>query len=356
MKVTTYIMTILLLSLCGCGGMYFPQNAMMDPADGVSIPHPVEAERKGVKEITVFTTIMDPGLLTEAIANSGVWPSVGQIPGQDEVLEGYAYLADLGRYGDFMLNHVFNYPEEIVIQAKFLYLNRDGGTAYKLDGTIIPEKDYDPEKFDKNKEYCSQFFEKYGMTLAELDAIWRKYIVSNECSFLEGDGLFLDNTCAAKVAQDVGDISTTLGIKVGSEEWENYKERVSHIMNHNQKMPDGEIRMTNLDLNEFRKDAVKNNGSNWGKRFLKNSTIPLSLLIGISTGPAGYLAASNVVGDALNAGIDTSLKGHYDRATILAKELKPNFRAVVMAYKYRLKERDSVIRDLNLRIQDYKRK
>jgi hypothetical protein len=352
MKITNYIMTVLLLSICGCGGMYYPQHALMDPAQGVSIPHPAEAERNGIKEITYFTTIMEPGLLTEAVGNGGVWPSLGKVKNQDKLLKGYAYLADLGKYGDFTLNHVYNFPEILLSQAKFIYLNRDGGTAYRLDGLMIPVDQYDPEKFDKNTEYRNEIFEKFGMTFKELDNIWRNYIVSNECSFLEGEGLFFDKACAKKVAEDLADASMVVEIKVGSSEWEDYKKYLSRIMTHNHKMPDGEIRMSNLDLNEFRKDAVMNNGSDYGKRFLKNSTIPISMLIGITAGPVGLLAASNVAGDALNAGIDTSLKGHYDRATILAKELKPNFQAVVAAFKYRLKEKDSAIRSLSLKINE----
>lgn len=348
---------IVVVVLSGCGGEYFPKHALMDPANGLSIPHPVEVERNGVKKVTLFSALLDAGLLTESVANSGVWPSMGMKGDCKNLLNGYTYIADLGNYGDFVLNQVYNYSAMELAQVKFLYFNRDAGWAYMLSGAPVPEQDYNPEKFEKDEKYCRELFEKYGMTLEQNDKFWREYVVVNECTFLDGNKkdaqLSFDKKCAEKVARKLEGASMTVEFIVGSPEWEDYKKYVSGIMSHNHKMADGEIRMSNIDNETFRRDASKNNGSSWGKRFLKNSTIPIAMIVGFTGGPAGYLAASNIAGDALAAGIDTKLKGYSDRATIETKEMKPNFRTAISGLKYRIKERDSVIREQNIKIAEY---
>ena len=109
------IILLMLAMIAGCASSngHLPDHALKDPADGISIPNPVEYERQGRKVMTMFKIVMDPGLWTEVIAGGGVWPIVGAAHEDDneKLYRGYCYLDSPNYWGDFLLNCLLNYPE-----------------------------------------------------------------------------------------------------------------------------------------------------------------------------------------------------------------------------------------------------
>lgn len=319
---------LILLAGCATGNGHLPEHALKDPAQGISIPHPVEAEKAGVKAFTTFTVIMNSDLWTEVVAAGGVFPVLGQAD-DGSVFKGYGYLASVNWWGDFLLQCVFAYGKGELKDAKSAVFNRDAGWAYKLDGR---EEEYDPEKFENDQEYRKDFFQISGMTLSQLDESWKNYFY--------GQGL-----------KPAHNLTSVQEIAVGTPEWEAYKARLAAQMPNNYKMADGQIRIGHLEREDFTMAAVEDPGFTGGARFVKDLKVPLLVLP--LAGLAWPIAAgTSVVSSAVAASVDDSWSGFYGRAKIIRHDMAPAFRQIVAIYKELLKRRDERIGELERQIKD----
>lgn len=325
-----FLICFVCLSLVSCASSngHLPSHAFKNPAEGISIPHPVEYERQNRKTMTMFAIIMDPGLWTEVVAGGGVWPIVGGVyEGDNENLyRGYCYLARPNYWGDFLLNCVFNHDQSNLANARFLMFNRDAGWAYSLSGEL--QNPYDPQKFDKSRKYRKEIFEEYGWSLSELDNSWKRYYQSHEEDF--------ENHLS------VVEVSS-------SEDWDMAVSLLGQDMPNSLKMPDGEIRMTYLPLDNFRYEAVKNPGFTGGQRFLKNAKLPL-IALPFAGAAMPLILGADVVSTALVAGIDDDWAGYYGRAKTIRYDLAPVFRNLCGIYKMMLADRNREIERLKIQI------
>jgi len=335
MKALKVIITLVFVAVIGCASgnnKHLPSHAFSNPIDAVSIPHPVEIEKIGIKEITTFQIAMDPALLTEVIESRGVWPIIGECEG-NKILRSYAYLRDVSFWGDFILQAEFYHPKAELEKCRFLYFNRDAGYAYALSGNQLPERGekdqlgYDPEKFESDEKYRSNLFGKYGLTLVQLDDLWRMYFSSK-------NGRLPEN------------FTVIFEIKVGSEKWIKHRDFIDSIMISNPKMPDGKIRTTYVSLEKFKTFSVQRPGFNMGQRMLKNGiNVPIGLS-SFAVADMGIATSVGLLGNAVNASIDDSWSGYYARAEALRYDLAPMFRYVVSIFQNLLRERDLLIDDL----------
>ncbi len=323
------LVLMMFVGLIGCAGSsnYLPEHALTNPVDAVSIPHPIEIEKTGIKTVTTFVAVMDPALWTEIAVIGGIWPVLAQTL-EGKILKGYAYLSEVNYWGDFLLRFVFCFSKEDLGQVKILYFNRDGGWAYQLSGKEIR---YDPKKFDDDKEYQNKIFSQFGMTLSQMDSFWIEYLGKKEIEVPD-------------------DLSSIQEMVIGSPEWKNYKKKLASVMKYNYKMANGKIRTGYLPLDAFRQEAVRIPGFNGAERFLERAKLPLIALpftgIGLVT-----IAAINIVGDAVVAGVDDDWSGYYARAKIVRYQMAPLFRQICLVYKKLLEGRDERIKTLEREVR-----
>ena len=315
--------------LIGCAsskGYHIPKYALTDPVDGISVLHPVELEKAGIKEIITFQGILDPGLWVEVVNAGGVWPFLAKTP-SNKILDGYVYLSNITYWGDWQLQFDFLGNYEEIKTAKILYFNKDAGFAYSPIGEQI---EYDPKKFEEDKEYQDKLFQEHGKTLEELDMFWKDYLIQKE----------LDPP---------SDFTSVMQIKIPSPEWKKYKGKLTALMQYNYKMGNGEIRCGYLPLESFRKTAIEIPGFNGVDRYLKQAKIPL---IALPFSGIGFLASTGVTlaSNAIVAGIDTDWTGAYARAKVLRYQMAPLFQQITLIYKELLKKRDIIIKDLKFKL------
>jgi hypothetical protein len=301
----------------------------------MSLPHPDSLVKAGVKKMTAFGVRLDEGLLTEMVFAGGILPILAQKP-DGEILVGHLLVAPengelpMNPFGDIIGQAVFANGLDELGEARFLVTNRDGGWAYTLTGWEIRDgkkKDqpaykslpYDGEKFDKDKAYRQEFFGRFGMTLHDLDRFWQGY-------YQYYGGQFEGNT---------------IEVAIGSLDWQQYVESLvgpNGLMPKKYSMPNGEIRVSYLDLDTFRDLATEYTGINGSERWLKRAGLPLGIAAMTSGYGAVAIVASSLGGQGLAAGIDDSWKGYYGRAKIIRHELAPYFRLLASAYKKRLNQ------------------
>ncbi|MFH1367317.1 MAG: hypothetical protein ABIH38_05045 [Patescibacteria group bacterium] len=324
----SFCLMFLTVPMIGCvAGQYLPKQALINPVDGISVPHPVEIEKVGVKTITTFQGLMDSGLWVEVVGAGGVWPWLARTP-LGEILDGYAYLTGINYWGDWQLQFVFLGSVKELQFVKILYFNRDAGYCYKLTGV---QAEYDPQKFDTSEDYRNKIFQEYGMTLKELDGFWLDYLREKELNPPQT-------------------LSSAIELKTDSPEWEDFKSRVARVFPYNYKMGNGEIRSSYLPLESFRQAAVEIPGFNGVDRYLKRAKLPI---VALPFAGAGLLviAGASVAGDAVSAGIDANWTGAYARAETLRYKMAPLFRQICLVYKELLKKRDERIKNLQFQLR-----
>ncbi|MEA3272530.1 MAG: hypothetical protein U9P90_02575 [Patescibacteria group bacterium] len=312
--------------LTGCASnpnKYLPKTVLTKPENAVSVPHPIEIEREKIRAITKFIAIMDPGLWTEVVYGGGVWPALAQ-DNNGKISRGYGFLTGVNFFGDFLIQFILSGTETKSRESRIIYLNRDNGWAYTLLGQEI--KEYDPKKFDKDKKFQKKIFDK-GTTLSEIESFWKNY------------------------SKDKGipNEYRVQGIKVGSQEWDNYKKEIKSNLKYNYKMPGGQIRCGYLPLKNFRQIASEMPGFSGAERWLEKAKLPLISLPFTGIGLL-YLVGTSIVSDAVTAGIDDSWSGFYGRATVIRYELAPLFRQISEIYKKLLEIRDKRIKDLEFEL------
>ncbi len=320
LSVLAVLLSVLVIG-AGCAkNQHISQYALTNPIEAISLPHPVQLEEIGIEAILSFSGRMDPGLWPETLAGGGVWPALA-LSSNGEIFKGYAYLAGMTYWGDFLLQFLFFNSRETLADVKILYLNRDAGWVYQLGGKEI---DYDSKKFDSDQEYQREIFGQHGWTFSQIDAFWLDY--------LKGKGL---NPSA--------DLSGITEIKVKTPEWEDFKKKLSSVLKYNYKMGDGEIRLGYLPLEDFRQAAVINPEFTPGQKFLKNLRIPIFIEpIGLAVSAANAMIAS---------GVDSDINGYYARAKVMRRRMAPVFRYLCQSYQELLKKRDERIEILERKIR-----
>ena len=350
MKKIVFLFCMLSL-LAGCAGTngYLPKHALTNPAEGISIPHPVEIEKSGVKAFTTFTATMSPDLWTEVVAGGGVYPILGrseEAKSKEDLFKGYCYIADVNWWGDFLLQCMFAKSKAELSDVKFVVFNRDAGWAYKLDGQEAVEMPaertdektflYDSSKFEKDDEYRKEFFEKFGMTLQESDEFFKSYL-------------------SEKGIKPPDDLTSVSEMIVGSEGWEEYKAKLAVQLPHNYKMANGQIRSGHLPIEAFKGIAVEDPGFSSPNRFAKRLAIPLVFLplagpVGLASYP--IMIGASMASAAVGAGVDDSWAGYYARAKIIRYQTAPLFRQITAIYKELLKKRDERTRQLEQELRN----
>jgi len=328
MKALKFLVVLAMVMAAGCASSqgHLPKHALTDPADMVSIPHPVEIEKTGIKFITTFQCVMDLGLWVEVVNAGGVWPFLAMTP-DGKILNGYNYMSGINYWGDFMLQFISHYSREELNGSKILYFNRDAGFAYHLNGKQVP---YNPKKFENDNEYRKKFFNEFGTTLSELNSFWIEYF--------ENKGL-----------DPPSDLSSVLEIRIGSPEWEGFKKKTAKVMKYNYKMADGQIRAGFLPLEQFRLMATEIPGFNGSQRFIKRAKVPLFALPFTGAGML-IMAGANIVGDAVAAGVNDDWTSSYARAKTIRYKMAPLFRQICRIYKELLEKRDRKIKDLEFEL------
>ncbi len=328
-KIIFFILVVFLVGGCAGNGKYVPKYAITDPAKGISIIHPVEIEKAGIKTITIFQGLMDPGLWVEVVNAGGVWTFLA-LTDSGKILDGYAYLLGINYWGDWRLQFVLlkGLKKEDKETAKFIYFNRDAGYCYNLIGDQV---EYDPKKFDEDKEYRLKLFQDHGKTLVQIDSFFLDYL-------------------REKRLNPPDDLSSLIQIEIGSLKWKNFKSKIAKRMQYNYKMGNGEIRCGWLPLKHFSKEAVEIPGFNGTEQYLKRANVPLLLFPFVGVGLM-VIAGANIIGDIAAAGIDDSWSGSYARSTVVRYKMAPLFRQICLIYKELLKKRDERINRLEFKLE-----
>jgi hypothetical protein len=315
--------------LSGCAGhKQLSSAALKDPAQAVSFPHPVEAEKRNVKHITSFTVFMDPALWSEMDpSSSGIFPVVGY--SEEDKIPGYCVYSGLTYWGDYTLRCSVEKSMAELDGVKFIIFSRDSGYAFSLAGIetsflIKNDKDlaYDVARFDKDPNYISKFYASFGLTLAELNSLWERYISSHGKNF--------------------SDYQIIEEIELGSKDWEEYKRKTAISFPNVFEMPNGELRCSKLELDQFREYAVEIPGFNGSQRMLKRATLPV---ISVASGGFGWvpIVAVSLAGDAIAANIDDGWSGFYARAGTFRYSMAHVFRRISADYKELIRIRDQKI-------------
>ncbi|MFH0955890.1 MAG: hypothetical protein V1801_01585 [Candidatus Falkowbacteria bacterium] len=336
---------LLFMFLVGCASTngHLPKHALTDPAEGISVPHPVELEKAGVKAFTTFAAIMSPDFWTEMVAGGGVFPILGCSENAKNLFKGYCYVSDINYWGDFLQRCVFANSKSELENVKFAIFNRDAGWAYKLDGqeafqaptegTDEKPFGYDSEKFENDEEYQKKFYDKFGMTLKQSDEFFASYF-------------------SEKGLEVTDDLTSVNEIVVGSDEWEAYKEKLAARLPFNYKLANGQIRSGHLPLEIFKSIAVVDPGFTSGARFAKGAKLPLpitALLVGGIAWPV--MIGASLASTAVAAGVDDSWSGYFGRAKVIRHQLAPSFRQISAVYKELLKKRDEKAKQLEEEIR-----
>ena len=292
------------------------------PEQAVSIPHPVEIEKAGNEYVTVFTAILDVGTWgAESVEGAGVWPVLAEQKSA-KPLPGYAFVSDLNWWGDYTLQVVMVGEQKSLFESKIIVLDRDGGKVHDLTGK---EFNYNPKKFDKGGLYEAEIFQS-GMTLSELKSFWKMY--------------------TEKRGVDPVEFIAVEEILVGSSQWEVFRLKLAEKLEHNYKMPDGEIKEGFFPLEDFRRQSAKNNGATPGQRFARSAgNLPLI------PNPIALVVYAGSVVDGLVQASYGPIQGFYAQAECLRGDLKPNFRLMQKMYKQLLMQRDAVIYGLQQQLE-----
>lgn len=334
MKLKVQIVALLVVAVfftgCASNRMYLPERyALKQNEEAVSLPDGVEFERAGVKNITVFKAQMPNLFLTELVMGGGVWPLVGQ--GEDgKGRKGYCYLSDIDHWGKFILECVVIGKKDDVNNSKYVILNRDGGFAFKLNGSEASATGYDPKEFEDEKGRQT-FLASHGTTLWQNDQDWTAYAQSKGADVGQG-------------------FSTTSEIKVLSPEWESYQAKLRTIYPYVYTMPDGSIKVSHMPPEVFRRFSSEIKAYTFSGRALKYARIPI-VGVGIASGfmgPAGLavMLGMNVANTAASAAINNDWTSNTARSKVMRSEMAPEIANICNIYQQMLAERDKKIIEL----------
>ncbi|MBU4216874.1 hypothetical protein L6270_03535 [Candidatus Parcubacteria bacterium] len=336
-KCLVVLLAPVLLGACAAKNtMYLPKYAITDPGNAISIPHPIEMQKKEVKSVTIWTGVLSPDLLVEVISGNGVFPIIGS-DGKKEFY-GFAYLVDLNYWGEWIGQFEIQCSESEAKSAKFVLVNRDGGFAYSLMGERIttvdksdPQKNinpYDVEKFDTDLEVRSRFLTEFGMTFSEVNTSWQKFFYAKGINF--------------------GNRSVVTEYAIGSSDWLKMVDKVNQDIESGKLTAykvGGEIRIGRMNFDQFADKASDVPDFKIGDRIIKRAAVPVVSLASMAIGPLA-MAGAGFGGTVYSANIDNDWHGHTLRSKFWGYELAPTFRSVCEQYKKLLIGRDEEIRRL----------
>ncbi|NTU98701.1 hypothetical protein HGA64_01695 [Candidatus Falkowbacteria bacterium] len=307
------LLFVLLLLVCGCSvnpRLYVPKDAFNSGVQTVSVPHPYEQEKRGVKAVTSFEVIIDPGLLIGG--GFGMYPAMAEKP-DGVISKGYVLvvpdvdgLLPMTRTCDVLGRVFFELSKEELKDVKVLVFSNDMGWSYTLRGQELPIAEdkkqplliyYDPKRYDDDVEYRKKLFATWGTTLYENQQIWKNYYDNLKITY--EDNVF--------------------EVVVGSSDWADYKEEILKNLPRVYQMPLGEYRIGFLPPDDFRKKATELSDSNSSLRFFKRVGLPISL-IGASFTVAGAIApAASLAGDLATAFIDDEQRHTYSARSFVMR-------------------------------------
>jgi hypothetical protein len=341
-----WILFLALFALAGCAGngrVLVDEIVIDQPREGLSIPHPVEYEKAGVKKVTVFNSLMDPGLLTEAQINgeeipSGNWKCVGYNPVTRHKVKCNFFIVDYTMWGAIMLEHHVLEPMEGLRDYKFINFSHDGQKAFIVTGMEAFEIkkeikngkeeivffDFKPGELKKNPEYEKKFYQTFGGNFQEIDNLWQLLIE-------EAGG---DRNEAPKVTE----------YDINSLAWKKHAEGLSKVFKVNHKTPEGEVRMGNQSLSDFATEAVKDNRFNKGKSALLAAGVDIAkLAAGFIFPPAWLIAAGETASPMVKSLMDDSWQGYNSGAKVQRFDLAPTLRYQNLVYSKMLMARNQLI-------------
>jgi len=342
-KCLVVLLAPVLLGACAAkNSAYLPKFAITDPGEAISVPHPIEMQKRDVKVVSTWTGVMHPDLLVEVIKGNGVFPVIG-VDGSKEFY-GYAYVVDLNHWGDWILRYEFPNSLEELDNANFVVFNRDSGFIYSMmgskiavDDTIDPKKNKIPfnvEKFDKDEDFRIKFVNQHGMTIHGLNKNWRQYYVGKIFMGKSINTAVTDNFATQYVAR--------------SKEWVKMVEKVNQEIDSGKQSYgkiEGFYRVSRMEDGEFKDKASDVHDFTTGTRTIKRAAMPVLSLAAAAINPM-VLAGVGFAGTAYSANVDNAWHGHTLRSVFLGHELAPTFEWVCERYKKLLAGRDEEIKNL----------
>gem|GEM_PF-1957816 len=324
---------LLLILFAGCATSpgYLPKHAIMDPKEGISIVHP-EIAQKQENIFVRFFPVASPKIFVEALGDQGIFPVIGYSSIDNSEIKGKCYIKELSWAGVYILSaEIIGKILTDLESYKFVISYRDGGKLFTLDGSEIFE--YEPEKFDSDKQAKKEIFSKYGMSVRDLNTFWFT---------------FFDSRSEENIYE-----AQEIPIKKGDPKWEAYKREIYCLMDKHYKK-DGKIdRLGWIDTEKFAKEATKNNRLTAKDRFME--VFSLSLTPFTMLNPAGSIGAQ-VVNGAIAANMDKNWSGLNSRATVQRIEMSENFQTIFQKYSILLEKKDEKIRKLENEIKQLKNK
>lgn len=290
------------LLAAGCAGKHVPRFAYTDAENRVSVPHPDQIQQD-TKMITTFLGVINPAFLVEVDGLQGVWPALAEVG--DGYKEGFVYsLTDLSEelpWGVVIGEFVFLGSREELESSKIAYVNQDGGAWLAAPNSVILDAEkgeFDCERFEENKEYRHQIFQQGGLTLAEISDFWRKF-------------------ASARGVATAENFTAINEIKIGSLEWQKFRERLLSEMGNGYRMPDGKIRAGFISRENLQKELMKNPRMTGWQRFMEALSIP------IFPSPEGmaFGAASSLVRGGIAAWLGSRWNGKTARSECQRRDL-----------------------------------
>jgi len=297
---------ILFFLLTGCAHT-LPEMAFKDPVQAISIPDAVTLEKQGIKSLTMVLVKFNPGLLVEDSGVGGMWPLETRKP-SGEIVKGFIFgnfASNQDEFGNFLFPGIIYASLGELQEAKSLYFSRLGQKCFSLSGKKI--EDYRPDKYLDDEE----LFQKHGMTFVALDEFWKQYLEENFKSPPAGF------TCVRAM---------TL---------EEYKDLLDRSMKSFPKMPDGEIRATLLDMENFRGPAVENPEITAGEKFWGN----FNLGIPYSPESLAWMLGGGTLNGLIAVGRDGN-KGYYLSADVKRGDLSWLAERLCRIYTEKLKNQE----------------
>lgn len=287
-----FLVVLVGLAMVGCATKHVPKFAYTEAEQRVSVPHPDQIQQDTDK-ITTFWGVINPAFLVEADDLRGVWPALAQVG--DGYKEGFVFsltsLSEEMPWGVVVGEFVFLGSKEEISSSKIVMVNQDGGAWLAGPNSVILDAEkgeYDCERFEKDKEYRNQIFQKGGLALPEINIFWQK--------FANARGI-----ATAKEFVAVNEI------QIGSSEWEKFRKNLLSEMGNGYRMPDGKIRAGFITREELQKEMMKNPRMTGWQRFMEALSIP------IFPSPEGM--AFGAVSSLVRGGIATSSGNRWNAKT-----------------------------------------
>lgn len=309
-----------------------PGNYFKDAEQAISIPAPVELERKGITAVTAVIGVLNPVLYPEypaAVVQSqqfgGVWPTTARRPG-GSVVQGDKFFFTEGPLNSHLTISLF--PAALSEGDQIVSFSRDGNLAFT--DLAQPIQQYDQKSFKKKEDHRRTVYSA-SLTVGQIESAWQ--------GFMEQSGQ--EATSFVRV------------MPIPSREWDEFKGMLKEIFPYDYQMGNGEIRWGYIPIGKYKEEAVKNHRTTAGKRFLKEFRPNL-----IFTDPISFAVdnGSRLLTSGIAAGVDKSWTGPYLKAEGEKKELSGHFELLQATFARELEKRERALAEQQGRIRELEEK